>query len=458
MKFFRLYLLFPVLLLFSVNVFAQQLTPEQTEKIFSLSETYFPDSLPGASILVSKGGKILFESAFGLADIKNNTPLKSNDIFRIASISKQFTAVAILKLMEEGKLSLNDEITKFIPDYPTFGNTITIHNLLTHTSGIKSYTDMPAFDTLQITEVTPENLVDFFKNEPMDFKPGEKWKYDDSGYSLLGYIIEIVSGKSYCDYIISDILQPLELNNTFCGDVPQLVKGYKNTPEGFSPADSINMSWAYAAGMLVSTVEDLNKWFFAVKSGNVISEKSLELAFKPHPLFNGELTTYGYGWFIGDLLGLKTIEHSGGINGFVSNEIYIPDYNYFIVVLTNSYSNKAKELSQKIAAIITNKNFEFTETKFNENGAIEYTGLYTDEDGAKMRILYIDGSLFVQKESGVRLKFMNYGIDEFIFSDTFTRIKFKRNSHGNISGCDEIHRFLPISHWTKSDAQLNPKE
>ncbi|MBG7631507.1 MAG: beta-lactamase family protein, partial [Bacteroidetes bacterium] len=165
-----------------------------------LQEKYHPNT-PGATFLISRNGNIIYKKAFGLANLELNVPMEADNVFEIGSMTKQFTAISILMLMEKGKLNLDDEITKFIPDYPTNEHKITIHHLLTHTSGIKSYTSMKKLNKISKQDLTPLELIDFFKNEPIDFVPGEKFKYNNSGYVILGYIIEKVTGQPYANFV-----------------------------------------------------------------------------------------------------------------------------------------------------------------------------------------------------------------------------------------------------------------
>ena len=171
-----------------------------------LSERY-PAGQPGATVLVAKGGKVIYRGAFGNANLELDIPMKPENVFEIGSITKQFTSVSILMLMEQGKLSLQDEITKYLPDYPTHGKTITIHHLLNHTSGIKSYTGMANFRSLVREDMSPTELIDVVKNEPMDFDPGEEYRYNNSAYIILGHIIEVLSEQSYADFIEENIFK-----------------------------------------------------------------------------------------------------------------------------------------------------------------------------------------------------------------------------------------------------------
>ena len=195
MKPFHYYLKTGAIILFflsiSVNVTAQNLE----KQVDQMLENLYEPGKPGATALIARDGKVIYRKAFGLANLELNVPMKPENVFEIGSITKQFTAVSILMLLEQGKLSLEDDITLYMPDYPTMGKSITVHHLLTHMSGVRSYTDMANFRAQARTDMTPSELIDVFKNEPMDFDPGEKWHYSNSGYILLGYVIEKSIGK-----------------------------------------------------------------------------------------------------------------------------------------------------------------------------------------------------------------------------------------------------------------------
>jgi len=250
------------LLLFMCFVFSNNVDAQFDQKYFKkiLAEYYNADE-PGATLLVAQKGTILYAGGRGLANMELQIPLESNHVLRLGSITKQFTAVAILMLMEEGKLSLQDDITKFIPDYPTLGKTITIEHLLTHTSGIQSMTDMPGFMDNIRNDMTTDEMLDYFKNEPMNFEPGETFRYNNSGYFLLGVIIEKVSGMTYAEFIQKRIFDKVGMKDSYYGDAEQIIpmraSGYERTPDGFINAPYLSMTIPYAAGSLLSTVEDI---------------------------------------------------------------------------------------------------------------------------------------------------------------------------------------------------------
>lgn len=393
-----------------------------------LSEQYKTDQ-PGAAALVAIDGEIVYEKGFGLANIELKVPIKPEMVFEIGSITKQFTAVAILMLVEEGKLSLDDEITKFLPDYPTKDHKITLHHLLTHTSGIKSYTSMESWAKLWRKDVTPLELVDIFKDEPMDFEPGEQFLYNNSAYFILGYIIEKASGLTYQDYIQQKIFEPVGMTSSYYGSaqkiIPNRATGYQKTDEIIN-AEYLSMSHPYAAGSLMSTVGDLFKWNQAIRSNKLISAASTEKAFTDYELNNGEKVGYGYGWFLSEINGSPTKEHGGGIFGYVTNSIYLPEENVFVAVLSNTDYNGPGFVSTKMAAIAIDK--PYPELSYDVTVDIErltaLVGVYDFEDGSTRYITVEDGSLYSQREGAAKFLLHPTADGTFYFEDSFANIRF----------------------------------
>ncbi len=304
-----------------------------------MAEIYKPGE-PGAAIIVRKDGRTVLRKGYGMADLELGVPVEPDMVFRLGSITKQFTSVSTLLLAQEGKLGLQDEITAFLPDYPTQGRRITVEHLLTHTSGIQSYTDMAEWLPLWRKDFPLKELIDLFKDKPMQFEPGESWAYNNSGYILLGAIIEKVSGQSYEAFLEDRIFKPLGLKQTYYDRteriIPRRVRGYERGKGGFVNAAYLSMTQPYAAGSLASTVDDLAAWSDAVFSGKLVRKEWLDKAFTSYRLRNGESSGYGHGWFIGDFAGHRSIEHGGGINGFTSYEMTLPEDRVFVAILTNS--------------------------------------------------------------------------------------------------------------------------
>jgi CubicO group peptidase (beta-lactamase class C family) len=317
---------------------------------------------PGLAVLVAQDGKILFEKGYGLADREHQVAVTPETKFRIGSITKQFTAAAILKLQEEGKLSVNDKLPKYIWDYPR-GDEVTLHHLLTHTSGIHSYTSKPGFMEQVTNATTTEQLIKSFQNDPYDFDPGAKWSYDNSGYILLGDIVEQVSRKSYAAFLRENFFQPLGMTNTgvYSSDLALTHEalGYSFQDGKFGRAVNWNMSWAGGAGALYSTVEDLYRWNEGVFNGKVLNAASLKAAFTPVKTKENKDDDsgdgYGYGWIVGKRRGLQEIWHNGGLNGFSSSLLRLPKENFTVAILANSEPEAPKvapgELARKLVDI-----------------------------------------------------------------------------------------------------------
>jgi CubicO group peptidase (beta-lactamase class C family) len=309
---------------------------------------------PGVSVAVVRRGRTALAKGYGFADLENDIPATAETVYRIGSITKQFTSSAIMRLAEQGKLSLDDTLQKFLPTYDTKGNRVTVRHLLNHTSGIKSYTSLPAFGRVMRLDLPHDSLVALFASEPFDFKPGDRWLYDNSGYFLLGMIVEKVSGKPYGQYLQDEFFTPLGLKSTvYCDEAPLIkhrARGYVPKPGvQFANADPLSMELPYAAGSLCSTVTDLAAWTAALSSGKVVSPSSYKQMTTPLTLNDGKPLTYGFGLGVGALRGHRQISHNGGINGFVSELHHYVDDSTVVVVLTNVGSRTAVDLEKLVA-------------------------------------------------------------------------------------------------------------
>lgn len=333
--------------------------------IDSLLQEKYPPNAPGATFLISKNGNIIYKKAFGLANLEHNVAMQTDNIFEIGSITKQFTAISILMLMEQGKLDLDDDITKYIKDYPTQGKTITIHHLLTHTSGIKSYTKMKSLNDIATQDLSPIELIDFFKNEPIDFNPGEEFSYNNSGYIILGYIIESVSGQSYASFVEAHIFKKLGMTSSLFASHKKVIK---NRAYGYQKKDDyinkrhISYTLPYAAGSLMSNVDDMLTWQIALNENKLVSKKTIEKAFTNYTLNNGNFINYGYGWHIKKMNEVISREHGGSIFGFKSMAVYIPSEDLYVIGLNNCDCNSPTEITKEIAQLVL-KEFLEKDTK-----------------------------------------------------------------------------------------------
>ena len=309
----------------------------------------------GVSVAVAMNGRTVLAKGYGFADLENDVPATAETVYRIGSITKQFTSAAIMRLAEQGKLSLDDTLQKFFPDFPTQGNRVTVRHLLNHTSGIKSYTSLgPKWARVIRLDLAPDSLLALFANEPFDFKPGDSYRYNNSGYFLLGMIVEKLSGKPYGQYLKDELFTPLGLGSTMYCDQAPLIKhraqGYATRPGGaFINAEPLSMTQPYSAGALCSTVTDLVAWTQALSSGKVVSPASYKLMTTPVALNDGKPINYGFGLGTGTLGGHRQVSHNGGINGFISELHHYPDDSVITVVLTNTGAPTAVQLERLIA-------------------------------------------------------------------------------------------------------------
>ncbi len=310
-------------------------------RVDSLLAPVFKPGTPGAVVLVTKDGRPLLRKAYGMASLELGVPMEPGHILRIGSMTKQFTAAAILMLMERGKLRLDDPISKLLPDFPLQGRTVTVEHLLTHTSGLTSYTDVPEWRPLQRKDMTVAEILAMTKDKPFEFEPGTKYAYCNSGYILLGAIIEKAAATTYEDFLKKNILEPLGLKDTSYDSpariIPRRVPGYgPGGSGGFGNADYLSMTQPYAAGSLLSSVDDLAAWNEALLAGKLLKRETLERAWADHKLRDGSPTGYGYGWGVGAYDGKRMVSHTGGIHGFASIGILLPEERLQVIMLTNS--------------------------------------------------------------------------------------------------------------------------
>lgn len=302
------------------------------------------------SVLVARDGKPLLSKGYGFANLEWAVPNSPESKFRLGSITKQFTAACILLLEERGKLNIQDPVKKYMPDAPAAWDKVTIYNLLTHTSGIPSFTGFPDYESTEATPTTPEKLVARFRDKPLEFQPGEKWNYSNSGYVLLGYLIEKISGQSYADFVQQNIFTPLGMKDSGYDSnsaiIPHRAAGY--SPDGKSQVNAgfIHMSIPFAAGALYSTTEDLLRWEQGLFSGKVLSAASLEKMTTPFK------ENYAFGLAVQTVDGHKEIHHNGGIEGFNTELAYYPDDKLVVVVLANLNGQAPSQIARRLAEVM----------------------------------------------------------------------------------------------------------
>ncbi len=391
------------------------------------------------SVLAAKDGRVVFKAGYGLADAEKKIPSTPATKYLIASITKTFTAAAVLLLEEEGLLKLSDPIAKYLEDYPPeTAAKVTIHHLLSHTSGIPEAAADPRSLGDLTKPRTPEELIALFKDKPLEFEPGAGCRYSNSGYVVLGKIIECASGRSYYDYVREKIFLPLGMKDSGVGgadrDVAELAVGYIEGRDGrLVKAPIIHPSLGYSAGAFYSTVEDLLKWDQALDSAKLLSQGSLKKMFTPFQ------DHYGYGWLIMNAWGRVSIGHGGGAPGFSSWIERWPGERTFVVVLSNNGRTPTGEVGRSLAAILFDREYQFPESqeiiRLNPEVLDEYVGTYRIDAQNSRRVVRQGQALFVERSGGQRFPIEPYDKDMFFFAhDRGASIRFIRDDAGMVSG------------------------
>ena len=306
--------------------------------------------IPGVALEIIRDGQAVKTAGYGVANLELNVPVSLETVFEIGSITKQFTAAGILLLAQEGRLSVDDKISKYLKDTPEAWRRVTIRHLLTHTSGIKSYTGLDGFQLWR--HLTQGRFIQAIGAQPIEFQPGESWKYCNTGFNLLGYIIENVSGINYWDFMSRRIFHPLGMQAT-ANRLPSLViphraDGYERTNHAWINRD-YDLTDVFSAGAIVSTVGDLAKWAMSLDGEGLLNAASKAQMWTPVRLNDGNTTNYGFGWHLGEVEGHKNIGHSGSTSGFSSSIQRFPDDKLAVIVLSNTDEEIATILARKIA-------------------------------------------------------------------------------------------------------------
>ncbi len=334
----------------SAGMASTSLAVPDVPRMEQVIQSFVSDQHFMGSVLVARGNDIVVNKGYGYANLEWNIPDSPLTKFRLGSITKQFTAASILLLEERGKLSVNDPVKKHMSDAPAGWDEITIYNLLTHTSGIPSFTDFPDYASLEPFPTTPEQLVKRFRDKPLDFQPGENMSYSNSGYVLLGYLIEKIGSESYEKFVQENIFTPLGMKDSGYDSnsviIPHRAAGYSPGPNGPVNAGFINMTVPLSAGGLYSTTEDLLRWEQGLFGGKLLSSASLQKMTTP---FKND---YACGLVVHMVNGHKVIEHGGGIEGFNTMLAYYPDDKLTVVVLSNINGPTPQDLASKLAAMV----------------------------------------------------------------------------------------------------------
>jgi CubicO group peptidase (beta-lactamase class C family) len=395
------------------------------------------------SLLIARDGAVVVSKGYGMSNFELDVPNTPQTKFRIGSITKPFTAIAIMLLQQRGKLSVQDSICKYLPDCPPDWQQITLHHLLSHSSGLAKHDQAADYLKTAMMPMSVMQLIQRFKNKPADFKPGEKFDYNNNGYILLGYVIERSSGQSYEAFLKDNIFAPLGMVNSGYDQHEPVIK---NRASGYQRADDngslmnavyIDQSQSFSAGALYSTTEDLLRLDQALYNDKLLSRKTQEVMFTPAIGEYGPAPNYGYGWYINRQFNRRAISHPGGVPGFTGMITRFPDDKVVIILLGNLENSQVIRASRDLAAIVFGEKYEIPaeriSVKIEPKVLNAYVGEYEDRPGRITSIAIQNGSL-VLKLSGqpVGLPLLAQSETQFFHPVQDVQIAFLKNGEGQV--------------------------
>ncbi|MFG6440583.1 serine hydrolase domain-containing protein [Roseateles sp. LKC17W] len=394
---------------------------------------------PGVTVLVARSDQLLYKGARGAASIELGVPMQPDQLLRIGSVAKQFAAAALLKQIDDGKARLDDPVAKFLPGYPN-GARITLLQLLNHTSGVKSYTSIPGYMGNPVRrDLSTAELIQEFKDLPVDFAPGEKWAYNNSGYVLLGAVVEAISGQRWHESVDSLLLKPAGITSVHCQAGDKLFKGmaqgYTQNPQGqVVPAGLLSMTQPHAAGALIANTEGLWRWNRALHGGKLIGKASYERMITPEG--PAKPHHYGFGLAAGRLRDEAMLSHGGGIHGFVSTLNYLPTSQTTVVILHNSDAPgfNLDLVARKLAAFAIGEPFvEPQPVAVPAEQLQSAEGLYARDDKLTGTLRVKDGVLQSQRSGGGISPLMPLGKDRFAVPDSLSELQLERGADGKVA-------------------------
>jgi CubicO group peptidase (beta-lactamase class C family) len=405
----------------------------------------------GYSVLISQNNKVLYQEALGLANIELNVPMSQQHIFEIGSLTKQFTAVAVLLLVQDGVLSLEDNISKYIPGISTTKGEVTLKHLLSHTSGLVDPINTPEFLSNRIQEsVSLEALITQFKNGRWQHVAGEQINYSNVGYSMLAMVIEKISGITYEAFLNERIFKPLKMHNTSQVSF-KLTKG-KVTGYTFDDSeprqhDLVNLNWAYGAADLLSTTKDLSLYSHALMQSKVLNQAHLQILLSPVILNDGTQLQGSFTYSLSTIWNVDAIRVSGSTLGYSSHSIYLPDTDTFIIALSNSDGvngggwTAPATVAGKLTATLLNLPIpDFKLFPLSEQSAARYIGSYQLDDETIRKLSFNDGKYYYQRNDETKYEVIPMKNDSFYFEDTLNY--FQINTAGNEKRILDFYYFL----------------
>lgn len=389
------------------------------------------------SVLVAQKGKIVLEKGYGFKNVSAGTKADAASLYQYGSVTKQFTAALVMYLQEKGKLNIQDKLSKYFPELP-FADSVTVYNLLTHTSGIYNYTengDFMASDA--VNPATPEKMMALFRNHPLEFAPGSKFSYSNSGYSLLGYIIEKASGMPYEKLMRQVILQPLGMTTAgfdFAHNTsPDRTTGYNFIDgERFGQAGIVDSSVAFSAGSLYGSVRDLYAWDQALEKGKLLSAASWKQVYTPY------LSHYAFGWSVDSLFGKPVVAHNGGIFGYTSTIKRFPQDDAVVIVLSNNSSHQVEEIANNLAGLLFGQTIEWPKetvaVQLPEEKLKAFVGEYESMPGFIVVFRLENGVLKAKPADEPEVELTPESETSFVIKSDNIHILFDKDDSGAVKG------------------------
>jgi D-alanyl-D-alanine carboxypeptidase len=414
-----------VALFFSSPAFASDDLVARLDAI--LAQTYRSGE-PGAVVLIVQGDRTLLRKGYGLADVELGVPLTPDHRLKVGSISKQFTAVAALQLVEQGKLSLDDPLSKYLAGFNEKAAGVTIRQLLTHSSGLGNYLADPGYHANLRQDTTTAEIVSLIASLPMEFDPGSRFAYSNSGYFVLGALIEKITGRPLAEVLREDVFRPAGLKETFVDSIPEIIprraSGYDRREGKLRNATLYSPTRAQGVGDIVTTVDDLRRWNDAVSTAQVGRRDFLEEARRDLSVA-GKPSGYGYGWFIGTLEGEGVIEHGGDIPGFSAHVLTIPSKKIFVAVLSNDAHHDPRPdfVANQLATFLIGKPWDPKPVALGAKRIAELTGVYANEAGARWTVTSEGERLFIQRTGGPKFEIQAMADGRLFYPRTFRTIR-----------------------------------
>lgn len=408
---------------------------QDTARMEQVVQSYVTAKQFMGSVLVAKGDQIILNKGYGYANVEWQVPNSPESKFRLGSITKQFTAACVLLLEERGKLKIDDPVKKYMPDAPAAWDKITFFHLLTHTSGIPSFTGFPDYASTEALATTPEKLVARFRDKPLEFQPGEKWNYSNSGYVLLGYLIEKISGEPYSQFVQENIFTPLGMKDSGYDSntaiIPHRDSGYTPNEKGeLQNAGYINMTIPLSAGALYSTTPDLLKWEQGLFGGKLISATSLQKMTTP---FKND---YAFGLGVQEVKGHKVVDHGGGIEGFNTELAYYPDEKLTVIVLSNQNTGATGDIAMKLAAVTRGEPVVLASERKEITVAPaileKYVGTYELTPNFSIVMTVENGQLMTQATGQPKFPLFAESETKFFLKVVDAEVEFHKNDKGDV--------------------------